>query len=119
MTSCKAAKVLALFALLSFFGQNECYIGLVDSDTYKTVKHFADECVRIKPLRGFFKNKKLRKKFKKVKLFFCFASLCNQESCLCFRIRLACKSIFQRKKCNSAAGKYSVLVSTFLLNIAL
>lgn len=54
----------------------------MDSDTYKTVKHFADECVRIKPLRGFFKNKKLRKKFKKVKLSFCFASLCNQESCL-------------------------------------
>ena len=60
-SSCKFAKVLAFFALLSLFRPNECYITIVDFKTYRTVNNFADECVR------FFKgNKKLRKALEKV-----------------------------------------------------
>ncbi|KAM7438521.1 hypothetical protein ABFA07_011977 [Porites harrisoni] len=59
MGSKKAVTILALFILSSFFHPHECYIGILDAGTYRTVTGFADECVQL------FKNRKLRKRFKK------------------------------------------------------
>ena len=61
MGSKKAVTILALFILSSFFHPDECYIGILDAGTYRTVTGFADECIQL------FKNRKLRKRFKKVK----------------------------------------------------
>lgn len=60
MDSKKTATILALFILSSFFHLDECYIGILDATTYRTVTGFADECVQL------FKNRKLRKRVKKV-----------------------------------------------------
>ena len=60
MDSKKAATILALYILSSFFHLDECYIGILDATTYRTVTGFADECVHL------FKNRKLRKRVKKV-----------------------------------------------------
>lgn len=69
----KAAMFLVLFVFLSLVAENESYIGVVDSDTYRTVTNFANECVKWKDLRGPLSNrrwKKLKKRFKRVKQCF-------------------------------------------------
>ena len=66
MRSCKATQILALLVLLSLFVPSECYLSVVDPLIYRTVNNFADQCIKIRHLRGFLKNKKLWTKFKKV-----------------------------------------------------
>lgn len=78
MSRFKATLFLFLFVLLSFVLESESYIGIVDSDTYRTVTNFANECVKWKHLKPAALNqfriwKKLKKLRKKVKL--CLFSL--------------------------------------------
>ncbi|KAL9972673.1 hypothetical protein ACROYT_G019029 [Oculina patagonica] len=76
----KAAMFLVLFVFLSFVAENESYVTVIDSDTYRTVTNFADNCVKWKDLRGPLRNKrwkKLKKKFKRFKF----------EDEVCFQVK--------------------------------
>lgn len=93
MRSCKATKILALFALLSFFVLSECYLSVVDPLTYRTVNNFADQCVKIRHLKGFLKNRKLWTKLKKVSFMI--------EPPVCSKNKLLCKPWKNRKRRNN------------------
>lgn len=70
----KVAMFLTLFVLFSFVAKNQCYIGVVDSSTYRTVTSFADECVKWKYLKRM--PIKRLKKLKRVKyVTFSFAEI--------------------------------------------
>ena len=51
MLQYKLTVFLTLCILFSFVIENECYIGIVDFGTYRTVTNFADECVKWKHLK--------------------------------------------------------------------
>lgn len=51
MLQYKLTVFLTLCILFSFVIENECYIGIVDFSTYRTVTNFADECVKWKHLK--------------------------------------------------------------------
>ena len=114
MSSCRAAKALALFALLSLFVQNECYISIVDTATYRTVNNFADECVKFKHFRGFFKNKKLREKLKKV--IECFAQYFGFECSVSKLTKKQLSKVGKQEEQENTRRKMPVLFNRFHLS---
>ena len=60
----KSAMFLVFIILMSLVAENESYIGVVDSDTYRTVTNFANECVKWRDLQV---PKKIRKKLRRIK----------------------------------------------------
>ncbi|CAH3114066.1 unnamed protein product [Pocillopora meandrina] len=75
MLQYKLTVFLTLCVLFSFVVENECYIGIVDFSTYRTVTNFADECVKWKHL----KHMPIRR-LKKLKRF-------RLEDEVCFQIK--------------------------------